>query len=96
MKRIVSFVLVVAMLFSMLPGMVAAEDEATPLLPAFPGAEGGGKYVTGGRGGTVYEVTTLADSGPGSLRDAVSHSDTTVVFRVGGTIHLESSGDYRF
>ncbi|WP_418037497.1 pectinesterase family protein [Paenibacillus xylanilyticus] len=90
MKRIVSFVLVVAMLFSLLPGIVAAEDEATPLLPAFPGAEGGGKYVTGGRGGTVYEVTTLADSGPGSLRDAVSHSDTTVVFRVGGTIHLES------
>src|SRR5690606_20231851 len=60
------------------------------LLPAFPGAEGGGKYTTGGRGGEVYEVTTLADSGPGSLREGVSRSNVTIVFRVGGTIHLES------
>ncbi|TCN38329.1 pectate lyase [Kribbella orskensis] len=64
----------------------AAEDR----IPAFPGAEGAGKWAKGGRGGSVYEVTTLNDSGPGSLRDAVSGSDRTVVFRVSGTIQLQS------
>ncbi|TCC62191.1 hypothetical protein E0H73_15915 [Kribbella pittospori] len=64
----------------------AADDQ----LPAFPGAEGAGKWAKGGRGGSVYEVTTLADSGPGSLREGVSGSDRTIVFRVSGTIELKS------
>jgi len=60
-------------------------------IPAFPGAQGGGAFSFGGRGGKVYVVTSLADSGPGTLRDACEKGGARiVVFNVAGIIRLKT------
>jgi len=73
---------------AMLSIMAIAQEQA----PAFPGAEGHGRYVTGGRGATkVIHVTNLNNSGTGSFRSAVSGSSKKIiVFDVGGVISLAS------
>lgn len=60
-------------------------------IPAFPGAEGGGMYTFGGRGGKVYVVTNLNDSGPGSFRAACEAvGPRIVVFNVAGIVRLKT------
>ena len=80
------FAFALTLLLSLFSIPVMAEDA-----PAFPGAEGHGRYVTGGRGKTVVHVTNLNDSGTGSFRSAVGSSNRIVVFDVAGVIALRSN-----
>lgn len=67
------------------------EDLIKSEIPAFPGAEGGGAYTPGGRGGKVITVTSLADSGPGTFREACETGGARIiVFNVSGIIRLKS------
>jgi pectate lyase len=76
---------------ALVTGVSAWAGPATAPPLAFPGAEGFGQFATGGRGGEVFHVTTLADSGTNSFREAVSRPQRTVVFDVAGVIHLKSN-----
>jgi hypothetical protein len=73
-----------------LPGAAKPNDLPQAKIPAFPGAWGGGMYSFGGRGGKVLIVTNLADSGPGTFREACeAGGPRVVVFNVAGIIHLK-------
>jgi len=88
MTRFAYVALAVAGAFSA-SACIAQTRSGTPPVVAFPGAEGAGAQSLGGRGGRVILVTSLADSGPGTLRAAVmAKGPRTVVFAVGGTIIL--------
>jgi hypothetical protein len=73
------------------PWAAKPSDLPQAKIPAFPGAEGGGAYTPGGRGGKVFVVTSLADRGPGTLREACEQGGARIiVFNVAGIIQLKS------
>ena len=73
---------------------IPKKNEDLPI--AFPGAEGYGKYTTGGRGGKVFIVSNLNDKGTGTFREAAEATGRrVVVFAISGTIHLESKINIR-
>lgn len=74
-----------------IPWAARPTDLPVAKIPAFPGAEGGGQYTFGGRGGKVITVTSLADRGPGTLREACETGGARiVVFNVAGIIRIET------
>lgn len=76
----------IALVLGLVCSWCVADDQL-----AFPGAEGFGRFAKGGRGGDVYHVTTLADDGPGSLREGLrtAKGPRTIVFDISGTIELK-------
>ena len=100
MKKTLSLLFCAFMFFSCSKSKEIVKDEKETEVPeekvkliAFPGAEGFGKYASGGRGGKVVEVINLKDSGYGSFRQAFNEypgEPITIVFRVAGTIELLS------
>lgn len=78
----------------MISGLMAAVGDLNAQTLAFPEATGFGRYTTGARGAaspSIYLVTNLNDSGPGSFRDAVSQPGRFVIFKVGGIVNLTSA-----
>jgi hypothetical protein len=74
-----------------IPWAAKPSDLPQAKLPAFPGAEGGGAFSFGGRGGKVFVVTSLADAGVGTLREACEQGGARIiVFNISGIIRLQS------
>lgn len=74
-----------------LPWASYPKDFVQSDIPAFPGAEGGGAFTQGGRGGQLFVVTSLEDSGKGTFREACEAVGArTIVFNVSGIIHLKN------
>ena len=74
-----------------IPWASRPDDLPQAKIPAFPGAEGGGMFSYGGRGGKVLTVTNLNDRGPGSFREACEVGGARIiVFNVAGIIRLET------
>ena len=84
-------VLPVSIVLSILFNFIIIPNQTNAQVKAFPGAYGFGEYITGGRAGSVYHVTNLADTGKGSFRDAVSKSNRIIVFDVSGYITLKTA-----
>ncbi|MFH6957177.1 polysaccharide lyase [Flavobacterium aquidurense] len=73
-----------------LPWASYPKDFVQADIPAFPGAEGGGAFTQGGRGGKIFVVTSLEDSGKGTFREACEAVGArTIVFNVSGIIQLK-------
>jgi hypothetical protein len=79
-----------------IPGAKQPGDLPQAMIPAFPGAWGGGMYSFGGRDGQVYVVTSLEDSGPGTFREALEAVGPRIVlFNVAGIINLKTTVSIR-
>ncbi|MEI8110744.1 MAG: pectate lyase [Chitinophagia bacterium] len=88
-KYIIGCLLLSGLMYSATAFCIASDSLQIPI--AFPGAEGFGKFASGGRGGIILRVTNLEDNGPGSFREAAEAKyPRTIVFTTSGTIHLKT------
>jgi hypothetical protein len=91
MKKVIVLIGLITCFFTLNTNAWIASLAVAAGLPVIPGAHGFGIDTPAGRGGTVYKVTSLADSGPGTLRECMEASEARVcVFEISGNIQLNS------